>query len=113
VVRRRLPAWSSSTLSQPSRCLATSVTDARKAIFGWWQPEGAASTPFTALNRLRRRGWIGPKVASYYPKQNPMMRHPLVRRHLHDEWADEVETKSKMGKGPPKKGQGKRASRKK
>lgn len=72
----------------------------------------ARRTRHRSLGRVR----LSPRpvqVASYYPKQNPMMRHPLVRRHLHDEWADEVETKSKMGKGPPKKGQGKRASRKK
>ena len=41
---------------------AVSVADARKRIFGWWQPEGADATPFTKLNRLRRRGLIGPKV---------------------------------------------------
>ena len=53
------------------------------------------------------------QVAAYYPKAIPLMKHPLVRREMHDEWAAEVEARKKAGKGPPKKGQGKRASRKK
>jgi len=53
------------------------------------------------------------QVASYYPKPDPIMKHPLVRQHLHEEWFEEKEARRKLGKGPPKKGQGKRASRKK
>ena len=153
-----LHAWPRALSLLSQQRAYVSVTQARMKIFGWWEPEGAASTPFNGLNRLRRRGWIGEKVrfdldararararmtflwlrlgarfsrpgsptrvlssralvcvqvASYYPKPEPIMKHPLVRQHLHEEWFEEKEARRKLGKGPPKKGQGKRASRKK
>ena len=45
-----------------SRRGLVSVTEARKAIFGWWAPEGKNASSFNRLKRLRRRGWVGPKV---------------------------------------------------
>ena len=109
---RRLLGSARSSSSSSSGGGSGSVAEAQRRIFGWWAPEGANATPFTALNRLRRRGWIGPKVMSYYPKPIPQMKHPIVRNALHEEWQKEMLEKRKLGKGPPPKGQGKRASRK-
>ena len=57
-----LRAWPRALSLLSQQRAYVSVTQARKKIFGWWEPEGAASTPFNGLNRLRRRGWIGEKV---------------------------------------------------
>ena len=54
-----------------------------------------------------------PQVASYYPKKDRMLKHPLVRAMTEEEYRAGVEDRRKLGKGPPKKGMGKRASRKK
>lgn len=57
-----LHAWPRALSLLSQQRAYVSVTQARMKIFGWWEPEGAASTPFNGLNRLRRRGWIGEKV---------------------------------------------------
>ena len=87
--------------------------EARRKIFGHWRPEGANASPFTALKRLRNRGWIGPQVKAYFPEPHPMWKHPLYREAFNEARQAEVDAKKKIGKGPPKKGEGKRAGRKK
>ncbi|KAK9845861.1 hypothetical protein WJX81_004503 [Elliptochloris bilobata] len=62
--------------------------------------------------KVLRKKLIGDKVESYYPepihKVDPMFEDPLVQRRL-----DKLDRLHRRGKGPPKKGQGKRASKKK
>ena len=87
---------------------------ARAGIAFLWLRLGARfSRPGSPTRVLSSRALVCVQVASYYPKPEPIMKHPLVRQHLHEEWFEEKEARRKLGKGPPKKGQGKRASRKK
>ena len=63
-----------------SRC---SVYEARHRIFG--ASLSRDPRPYKSLKNLQHAGgFIGPKVAAYYPKPHPLMRHPvfrMVRRH--------------------------------
>ena len=52
------------------------------------------------------------QVEDYYPKPIHMMNHPLVRKVLHEEWHAEMMDRRKLGKGPPKKGAGKKGKKK-
>lgn len=92
----------------------SSVFEARKQIFGTNRSEGASATPFTALKQLRRRdsGWLGPGIVAYYPTPHRMIKHPLYRTLRNDERLEEVEARKAVGKGPPKKGEGKRGKKK-
>lgn len=88
-----------------------SVSEARRKILGHHPPEGANSTPFKALHRLRRRGFIGPKVQDYYPEADYLEKHPMYRALHNQERLEELERNRKLGKSPPKKGAGKRAKK--
>ena len=77
----RLPGALSPTLSAgtsracSSRC---SVYEARHRIFG--ASLSRDPRPYKSLKNLQHAGgFIGPKVAAYYPKPHPLMRHPVFR----------------------------------
>ena len=52
-------------------------------------------------------------MKAYFPEPHPMWKHPLYREAFNEARQAEVDAKKKIGKGPPKKGEGKRAGRKK
>ena len=56
-----------------------------------------------------------PQVVDYMPKQNStgLATHPLVREALKEERQEKLALNKKLGIGPPRKGEGKRASKKK
>mmetsp|Transcript_42414 Transcript_42414/g.137620 ORF Transcript_42414/g.137620 Transcript_42414/m.137620 type:complete len:117 (+) Transcript_42414:455-805(+) len=92
-----------------SRC---SVYEARHRIFG--ASLSRDPRPYKSLKNLQHAGgFIGPKVAAYYPKPHPLMRHPVFRMALNEERLNRIEINQKMGKAPPKKGEGKRSKKKK
>ncbi|KAJ7951128.1 Mitochondrial ribosomal protein S27 [Quillaja saponaria] len=84
------------------------VTEARARIFGHvLNPTGQRSP-----HKLLRKKLIGQKVAEWYPydiKQDD----PLVMAREEQERLSKLEMLKRRGKGPPKKGQGKRASKRK
>ncbi|XP_068649518.1 small ribosomal subunit protein mS33-like [Aristolochia californica] len=80
------------------------VTEARAAIFGHvLNPTGQRSA-----HKILRKKLIGEKVASWYPfdikKADP---HVMARQE--QERLSKLEMLKRRGKGPPKKGQGRRA----
>lgn len=106
----------SSSLLPPSPLLqrASSVWAARKEIFGHWSPKEIKSAPFTALKKLRYRGWIGESVNSWYkldPAAEHIKKHPAARSWLEERYRARVDARRNAGKGPPKKGSGKRAKK--
>ncbi|GAB2213944.1 hypothetical protein Droror1_Dr00018271 [Drosera rotundifolia] len=84
------------------------VDEARARIFGHvLNATGARSS-----HKLLRKKLIGDKIAQWYPydiKQDD----PLVMARLEQERLSKLEMLKRRGKGPPKKGQGKRASKRK
>ena len=94
------------------RTKATSVFDAQRKIFGFHPSEGRNSTKFNHLKQLRSRGFIGPQLEAYYPEMPALAKHPIYRDAQNDHIRAKVEARKAVGKGPPKKGEGKRASRK-
>ena len=89
-----------------------SVVEARNRIFGNALPDGEHGR-FKSLNRLKRVGLMGPKWVDYYPEQSPLAKHPIVRKALNEERVRKLELRQKLGKGPPKKGMGSAAKKKK
>ncbi|ERN19655.1 28S ribosomal protein S33, mitochondrial [Amborella trichopoda] len=80
------------------------VTEVRAQIFGHvLNPTGQRSP-----HKLLRKKLIGEKVASWYPydikKEDPL----VMGRQEHERLA-KLEMLKRRGKGPPKKGQGRRA----
>ncbi|XP_074332310.1 small ribosomal subunit protein mS33 [Apium graveolens] len=84
------------------------LTEARARIFGHvLNPTGQRSP-----HKLLRKKLIGDKIASWYPydiKQDD----PLVVAREQQERLSKLEMLKRRGKGQPKKGQGKRAAKRK
>ncbi|CAA0823912.1 Unknown protein [Striga hermonthica] len=82
------------------------VTEARARIFGHvLNPTGQRSP-----HKILRKKLIGDKVAAWYPYD---IKHddPLVMAREEQERLNKLEMLKRRGKGPPKKGQGKRAKK--
>ncbi|XP_031503823.1 uncharacterized protein LOC116266655 [Nymphaea colorata] len=80
------------------------VTEARARIFGHvLNPTGQRSP-----HKILRKKLIGDKVAEWYP-YDIKKDDPLVMGRLEHERLAKLEMLKRRGKGPPKKGQGKRA----
>ena len=94
----------------PSRLLATTVQQARERIFGWARPS-KNDTPFKSLSNLKRKGLKGPAVLSYYPEPHFLAKNHIIRRGMNEERIEKNVLNRTMGRGPPKKGEGKRATR--
>ncbi|KAK1369323.1 Mitochondrial [Heracleum sosnowskyi] len=84
------------------------LTEARARIFGHvLNPTGQRSP-----HKLLRKKLIGEKIASWYPydiKQDD----PLVMKREQQERLSKLEMLKRRNKAPPKKGQGKRAAKRK
>ncbi|KAK4754333.1 hypothetical protein SAY87_002437 [Trapa incisa] len=82
------------------------VTEARARIFGHvLNPTGQRSP-----HKILRKKLIGEKVAQWYP-YDINKDDPLVMAREEQERLSKLEMLKRRGKGPPKKGQGKRASK--
>lgn len=82
------------------------VTEARARIFGHiLNPTGQRSA-----HKVLRKKLIGEKVSQWYPHD---IRHddPLVMAQKEQERLNKLEMLKRRGKGPPKKGQGKKAAK--
>ena len=93
--------------------LPVSLQEARKRIFGHWTSAEVTCLKFDSLKKLRRRGWIGPKVADYHPEPHPLQKHPIYRKVMNDKRLAELQARKAAGRVKPKKGEGKAAKRKK
>ncbi|KAJ6797414.1 uncharacterized protein M6B38_163720 [Iris pallida] len=82
------------------------VTEARARIFGHvLNPLGKRSP-----HKILRKKLIGWKVAQWYP-YDIKNEDPLVLQREESERLAKLEMLKRRGKGPPKKGQGRRASK--
>lgn len=108
----RALASSSAASDSASAAAVPSVREARKKIFGHWTSKEIKFSSFSALKKLKRRGWIGPTLMNYFPKPSPLWKHPIVREGLNEQRLQEVERRRALGQGPPKKGEGKRSKKK-
>ncbi|PSS02543.1 Mitochondrial 37S ribosomal protein [Actinidia chinensis var. chinensis] len=82
------------------------VTEARARIFGRvLNPTGQRSP-----HKILRKKLIGDKVAQWYP-YGIKKDDPLVMTQQEQERLTKLEMLKRRGKGPPKKGQGKRAAK--
>ncbi|GAB4840866.1 hypothetical protein Ancab_021626 [Ancistrocladus abbreviatus] len=82
------------------------VAEARARIFGHvLNPTGQRSP-----HKVLRKKLIGEKVAQWYP-YDIKRDDPLVMARLEQERLSKLEMLKRRGKGPPKKGQGKRAAK--
>ena len=99
-------------LASSSVAAVPSVREARKKIFGHWTSKEIKFSSFSALKKLKRRGWLGPTLMNYFPKPSPLWKHPIVREGLNEQRLQEVERRKALGQGPPKKGEGKRSKKK-
>ncbi|CAK9166375.1 unnamed protein product [Ilex paraguariensis] len=82
------------------------VTEARANIFGHvLNPTGQRSS-----HKILRKKLIGQKVAEWYP-YDIKKDDPLVMARQEQERLNKLEMLKRRGKGPPKKGQGKRAAK--
>ncbi|XP_062011716.1 small ribosomal subunit protein mS33-like isoform X1 [Rosa rugosa] len=85
----------------------TGVTEARARIFGHvLNPTGLKSA-----HKILRKKLIGEKVAQWYP-HDIRKDDPLIMKAEEKERTNKLEMLKRRGKGPPKKGQGKRSKRK-
>ncbi|KAF8030711.1 hypothetical protein BT93_D0023 [Corymbia citriodora subsp. variegata] len=80
------------------------VTEARARIFGQILNPTAQRSP----HKLLRKKLIGEKVAQWYP-YDIKKDDPLVMARQEQERLSKLEMLKRRGKGPPKKGQGRRA----
>ncbi|KAM3762804.1 hypothetical protein ACB098_01G373500 [Castanea mollissima] len=92
--------------------LATAVTrgmiEARARIFGHiLNPTGQRSP-----HKLLHKKLIGEKVSEWYP-HDIMKDDPLIMARREQERLSKLEMLKRRGKGPPKKGQGKQAAKRK
>ncbi|XP_062119658.1 uncharacterized protein LOC133834172 [Humulus lupulus] len=84
------------------------VTEARARIFGHViNPTGQRSS-----HKILRKKLIGEKVSQWYP-HDITKDDPLIMARKEQERLSRLEMLKRRGKGPPKKGQGKRASKRK
>ncbi|KAL7113239.1 hypothetical protein ACP275_04G049700 [Erythranthe tilingii] len=82
------------------------VTEARARIFGHvLNPTGQRSP-----HKILRKKLIGDKVAAWYP-YDINKDDPLILARKEQERLNKLEMLKRRGKGPPKKGQGKRAKK--
>ncbi|KAJ3669653.1 hypothetical protein LUZ60_011603 [Juncus effusus] len=82
------------------------VNEARAAIFGHVvNPTGRRS-----VHKILRKKLIGDKVAQWYP-YDIKNDDPLVLAREEQERMSKLEMLKRRGKGPPKKGQGRRATK--
>ncbi|KAL6505295.1 hypothetical protein OROGR_025112 [Orobanche gracilis] len=82
------------------------VNEARARIFGHvLNPTGQRSS-----HKILRKKLIGDKVAAWYP-YDINKDDPLVMARKEQERLNKLEMLKRRGKGPPKKGQGKRAKK--
>ena len=72
------------------------------------RPTARAAACDGAPSAATRRPHSRAQVVAYDPPPNPLSKHPLVREALEEEYRAKVEMRRKMGRGPPKKGQGKK-----
>ncbi|PON85682.1 Ribosomal protein [Trema orientale] len=84
------------------------VTEARARIFG----HVINQTGQRSAHKILRKKLIGEKVSQWYP-HDIMKDDPLVMARKEQERLSRLEMLKRRGKGPPKKGQGKRASKRK
>ncbi|XP_044494798.1 uncharacterized protein LOC123217742 [Mangifera indica] len=84
----------------------TGVTEARAKIFG----HVLNSTGQRSPHKLLRKKLIGEKVSQWYP-YDIKKDDPLVMARQEQERLSKLEMLKRRGKGPPKKGQGKRAAK--
>ncbi|KAL8160237.1 hypothetical protein V2J09_001774 [Rumex salicifolius] len=84
------------------------VTEARARIFGHL----LNPTAQRSAHKLLRKKLIGEKVAAWYP-YDIKNDDPLLMAEQEQERLNKLEMLKRRGKGPPKKGQGKRASKRK
>ncbi|XP_030474762.2 uncharacterized protein LOC115692140 [Syzygium oleosum] len=84
--------------------VARGVTEARERIFGHILNPTAQRSP----HKLLRKKLIGEKVAQWYP-YDIKKDDPLVMARQEQERLSKLEMLKRRGKGPPKKGQGRRA----
>ncbi|PIN18186.1 Mitochondrial ribosomal protein S27 [Handroanthus impetiginosus] len=89
-----------------SKAALEGVTEARARIFGHvLNPTGQRSA-----HKILRKKLIGDKVAAWYP-YDINKDDPLVMARKEQERLNKLEMLKRRGKGPPKKGQGKRAKK--
>ncbi|CAL0318364.1 unnamed protein product [Lupinus luteus] len=82
------------------------VTEARARIFG----HQINTTGQKSAHKLLRKKLIGDKVAQWYP-YDIKKDDPLVMARQEQERLSKLEMLKRRGKGPPKKGQGRRAAK--
>ena len=107
-----LEMWRSA--SQGTVRSLVSVSEARDQIFGHPSREGAqpqGGLAMKTLRKLKRRGIIGDKVKAYFPEPSPLAKHPIVRKAINEVRLERIALARKLGRAPPKKGEGKRATR--
>ncbi|XP_062161536.1 small ribosomal subunit protein mS33 [Alnus glutinosa] len=91
-----------------AKVVTEGVTEARARIFGHvLNPTGQRSP-----HKLLRKKLIGDKVAEWYP-HDIVKDDPLVMARGEQERLSKLEMLKRRGKGPPKKGQGKQAAKRK
>ncbi|KAF5206464.1 37S ribosomal protein S27 [Thalictrum thalictroides] len=84
--------------------VTTGVTEARARIFGHvLNPTGERSA-----HKILRKKLIGEKVAAWYP-HDICKDDPRIQAREQEERLSKLEMLKRRGKGPPKKGQGRRA----
>jgi len=89
-----------------------SVAEARQKIFGWAKLDGDRQR-FKSLQRLKTKGFVGHRHAQYYPEPSFESKHPVIRRAANAARLAKLKLRQQLGQAPPKKGEGKRAGRKK
>jgi small subunit ribosomal protein S33 len=98
-------AQTAELVAQTREMQLKSIDEARARIFGHVIGDGERSA-----HKVLRRKLIGQKIVSWYPtpiqKQDPMFEDPKIKRR-----AVKNERLKRRGKGPPKKGHGKRAAK--
>nr|KAJ0204489.1 hypothetical protein LSAT_V11C500283090 [Lactuca sativa] len=82
------------------------VNEARAKIFG----HVLNTTGQRSAHKILRKKFIGEKVASWYPN-DIQKEDPMVVARKEQERLSKLEMLKRRGKGPPKKGQGKRAAK--
>ncbi|XP_008223594.1 PREDICTED: 28S ribosomal protein S33, mitochondrial [Prunus mume] len=89
-----------------STAITTGVTEARARIFGHiLNPTGQKSA-----HKILRKKLIGEKVAQWYP-YDIKKDDPQIMAMEEQERLSKLEMLKRRGKGPPKKGQGRRAAK--
>lgn len=86
--------------------VTTGLTEARAKIFGHVLNPAGQRSP----HKILRKKLIGDKVAGWYP-YDIKKDDPLVMARQEQERLSKLEMLKRRGKGPPKKGQGKRAAK--